>query len=224
LLQEKEMKITRRAFLRSSVVGVGIIFYQVALGHDRDSTKFESSEDADAAIESAQIRLAAQATGGVESLGRWVGPHASNDVVPIHLSVLPSGNDVLFFGHFNKLPLIVNPSTFLIRQGPQLNFTPFCGANIHLPDGSVAVIGGHDPEKKDNPLTGTNTAIVFSRDGSTYSTVPKMNAARYYPGATTLEDGTILVMGGYDDNEVVNKGAAGFESECQNVAESYRRD
>jgi hypothetical protein len=143
-----------------------------------DPAMFEAMIPAHKAL--AEIDLKAPAPLAIN--GRWSGPFPSNGVVPIPQSILYPSGDSLFFGREEERALIINPVTGKIWLGAQLNFTPFCGANLHLADGRVAIFGGHEPSTTTTRV-GTKTAVVFSLDGLTSAQFAEMKNDRYYAAA-----------------------------------------
>ncbi|NMO90303.1 galactose oxidase-like domain-containing protein [Actinomycetospora sp. TBRC 11914] len=67
----------------------------------------------------------------------------------------------------------------------------FCSGHTLLPDGRVFVAGGH---LQDN--NGVNQACVYDHRANTWTALPPMNQGRWYPTATTLPDGRVLVLSG----------------------------
>jgi hypothetical protein len=76
----------------------------------------------------------------------------------------------------------------------------FCGGHAFLPYGRLLAAGGHLFDG-----SGVNQASLYTRgrDGSPgmWSATAPMEKGRWYPTATTLPDGGVLVLGGsYRDN------------------------
>jgi hypothetical protein len=69
----------------------------------------------------------------------------------------------------------------------------FCSAQTLLADGRVLVVGGHDC---DGPGLGIKATQIFDPATMTWTRGPDMNFARWYPTATTLSDGRVLILGG----------------------------
>ena len=69
----------------------------------------------------------------------------------------------------------------------------FCSAQVLLPDGRVMVIGGHDC---DGPHLGIAMVNFFDPRTMTWTRGPDMDFRRWYPTATLLANGKVLVTGG----------------------------
>jgi hypothetical protein len=147
--------------------------------------------------------------------------------VPIHVHVLPDGT-VLMWGrrddHSSRLeslnehfctPFVWDPADPVeaadstvakttstaqptLASGETVNL--FCGGHAFLPYGRLLAAGGHLFDG-----SGVNQASLYTRgrDGSPgmWSATAPMEKGRWYPTATTLPDGGVLVLGGsYRDN------------------------
>jgi hypothetical protein len=70
----------------------------------------------------------------------------------------------------------------------------FCSGQSVLADGRVLVVGGH--ECVDPNYTGSAIANVFDPATNQWTFLPDMSSRRWYPTATTLSDGRVLVTAG----------------------------
>jgi hypothetical protein len=119
--------------------------------------------------------------------------------IAVHMSLLPTGNVISWDG-FADAPdseRIWNPSTS--------GFTPvpygrnlFCAGHITLADGRTFIAGGHITA--DNGLADTT---IFDSTTNTWIREPDMSVGRWYPTATELSDGRVLVFSG--DNIIQNR-------------------
>jgi hypothetical protein len=115
-------------------------------------------------------------------------------LVGIHVSLLPTGK-VLMFSR-NSQPYMCNPSepgTFNIMP---VTTNVFCSGHTLLGDGTLFVVGGHIDED-----TGLPDLNLFNPDGNVWSRQPNMVVGRWYPTATVLGNGEVLVLGGRDENK-----------------------
>jgi hypothetical protein len=122
--------------------------------------------------------------------GQWA-PPVSMPLVAVHVTLLPNGK-VLIFSRTAQPHLWdpANPSSFTpIPVGTNV----FCSGHTLMPDGRVMVVGGHIDE-----ATGLPDANIFDPVGNTWSRLPDMLRGRWYPSATVLSNGDILVLGGRD--------------------------
>jgi galactose oxidase len=132
--------------------------------------------------------------------------------VAIHTHVLPNGT-VLFWGRRDDpsgsmnehacTPYVWDPATGASTPTPQPRLADgttvnlFCSGHTFLPDGTLLVAGGHLTDGD-----GVNQACSYDYVTNTWSALPKMNGGRWYPTATTLADGRVLVLSGSAANIV----------------------
>jgi hypothetical protein len=140
--------------------------------------------------------------------GSWSDP-VDVGVVGIHAVLLRNGK-VLLFGHsddthssaarvLDPVTGVVNDVTF--QKSPPINF--FCSAHNQLPDGTILIAGGQiHGDYADKIYKGTDEATLFNPAKNTWTRLPRMNHARWYPTNTALPDGTTLVATGYDADGV----------------------
>jgi galactose oxidase len=143
--------------------------------------------------------------------GRW-GPAFSLPNVGIHRSVLPTGK-VLMWGRRDRpddsldvhecTPFVWNPADGAAVSTPQpkradgTKVNLFCSGHCFLPDGRLLVVGGHQADSD-----GLSQACLYDAAANTWTpTAPMTTPAgeevrRWYPTATTLADGTVLVLSG----------------------------
>jgi galactose oxidase len=146
-------------------------------------------------------------------LGRW-DPVFELPNVAIHTHVLPNGK-VLFWGRRDHptgsmhehecTPYIWDPTTGELTPTPQpkradgTKINLFCSGHAFLPDGQLLVVGGHVTDGD-----GLDQACAYDYHTNTWTALPVMNERRWYPTATALLDGTVLVSSGsYKDNDSV---------------------
>ena len=73
---------------------------------------------------------------------------------------------------------------------------------VTLSDGKVLLIGGRIDSTNAN--TGSlNTAVLYDPDSDTFTTTASMTTARFYFPAIVLQNGNVLVAGGYNNDGVV---------------------
>jgi galactose oxidase len=131
--------------------------------------------------------------------------------VAIHTSVLPNGK-VLFWGRRDQptgsmheqecRPYVWNPRTGELIPTPQpqradgTRVNLYCSGHAFLPDGRLLVMGGHLTDGD-----GLDQACIYDYRTNTWTALPVMSERRWYPTATALPDGTVLVSSGsYKDN------------------------
>jgi hypothetical protein len=115
-------------------------------------------------------------------------------MVGIHAHLLKTGR-VLLWGD--------QGSAYLWSSGTTLDpvaksFPIYCTGHTFLPDGRLLVMGGTSSNTR-----GIKTAAVYNPSTNSWSSIPSMNRARYYPTATTLPNGEVLVFSGHDENRKI---------------------
>jgi hypothetical protein len=148
--------------------------------------------------------IATQTNGGgtcpvAPKLGAWTGV-ITWPVVGIHSAVLPDGK-VMSFGRMElskpEYPVVWDPVADPQGAHPQTQYpvpdNPFCAGNAFLPDGRLAVVGGHYDTNVGRP-----TAFTFDEMAGAWTALPQMMAGRWYPTATAMADGELFVESGTD--------------------------
>ena len=137
--------------------------------------------------------------------GRW-GPVFGLPNVAIHTSLLPDGK-VLFWGRrddpgdsmneHSGTPYVWDPvnrtsvATPQPRRADDTTVNLFCAGHAYLPDGRLLVAGGHITDGD-----GIDYAGTYDHTTDTWTPLPVMNGGRWYPTATSLADGRVLVISG----------------------------
>lgn len=136
--------------------------------------------------------------------GRWTKVQAWSNHVAIHAHLLPDGK-VLSWGddkqYFEGVQHLWDPQTGTSTLVPRAPSNVYCSGHALLPDGRLFVAGGeiyHCPNP-DCPGLGLGIkATTIFRNGA-WDAGPDMKYARWYPSATTMPNGEVLVISG--DNE-----------------------
>lgn len=132
--------------------------------------------------------------------GKWDTP-MSWDIVPLHLSLLPSGK-LLAWGKYEAgTTQMGNPRLWNPAAGPPNSALSvpapdmlFCSGHALMANGRLMVSGGHYDD--DRGLRSTN---IFDPVTETWTTgLPKMALGRWYPTVTTLADGRMVTVAGRD--------------------------
>ena len=127
---------------------------------------------------------------GPAATGQWAGPF-NWPIVTVHMMLSPSGQ-VLAWDRQDGggSARLWNPATdtfTLVPNGSNL----FCSGHSILADGRTLVVGGH----VDN-FVGIQDVNVFDPATQSWSAGAPMAYPRWYPTATTLPDGRVLVTSG----------------------------
>ena len=131
---------------------------------------------------------------------------AQNDVVgrwtqvpdlpffPVHSHVLPTGKVMIWPGQFGisgNDARLWDPATATVSPLAKPGYDIFCSGHAFLADGRLFVAGGHI-----NDGVGLPNASMYDPFTNQWSSAPNMNAGRWYPTATTLANGDVLVTSG----------------------------
>ncbi len=139
--------------------------------------------------------------------GQW-SPLFDTQNVIIHASVLPSGK-VLFWSRreagegLNPRvcttrildPNLMGKPGMITLPANQPGYNLFCSSSTFLPDGRLISVGGHITDAHGEPH-----ASVYDPVSNTWTRTADMTGGRWYPTATPLADGSVLVSFGTDEN------------------------
>jgi hypothetical protein len=137
--------------------------------------------------------------------GQWGAP-VPWEIVPLHLSLLPTGK-LLAWGKYEAgTTSMGNPRLWNPAAGPPSSAlslpTPdmlFCSGHALMADGRLMVSGGHYDD--DRGLRATN---IFDPVSETWAPgLPQMALGRWYPTVTTLADGRLVTVAGRDSTSSV---------------------
>jgi hypothetical protein len=133
-------------------------------------------------------------------------------LVPVHIATLNNGKIAVWDGFDAALnsERIWDPATGQFDPIPT-GRNLFCAAHITLPDGRLFVAGGHIEAN-----VGLKDTHIYNPTSDTWFRGTDMARGRWYPTATTLPDGRILVVSG--DNITLN--APGQPTPLKNGSET----
>src|SRR3954451_11355295 len=192
----------------SFAVGDVVIYYFRIAYDDRDTTFVHAAGAASAVTAEEATAQAAAFRFPVESSavrGAWSEVFALPNVA-IHSHLLHTGQ-VLFWGRRDRpdqsldvhscTPLLWDPASGVttavarptLADGTTINL--FCSGHTFLADGRLLVTGGHLFDSQ-----GLNQATVYDPIANTWTPQAVMEHGRWYPTATTLPDGRVLVTSG----------------------------
>jgi hypothetical protein len=132
-------------------------------------------------------------------VGQWSSA-VSLPAVAVNL-ILLQNNQVLFFQD-GVTPTVWNYVQNTFTSVPE-SADIFCAGQALLSDGRVLVVGGYSGDS--NPI-GIANAEIFDPVSQTWTVVPNMQYRRWYPNATTLSDGRVLVTAGWQTTAHSNAG------------------
>ncbi len=139
---------------------------------------------------------AATAADDPSIVGRW--SPVQRWVEPItHAMLLPTGKVMWWTEQGADEIHLWDPVTGAHSALPHPGFNPFCAGHAFLEDGRVLVAGGQIDGHHGEPK-----ASIYDPLANTWSRLPDMKGGRWYPTATTLPDGDVLVISGFDIGEL----------------------
>jgi galactose oxidase len=146
------------------------------------------------------LSVSAQAQSDPAQAGEWSAVKSWPEPA-VHAHVLPTGN-VLIFTEFEKGahgPYLWTPETDTLQQLSPPGYNIFCAGHAFLPDGRLLIAGGHIEVNQGLP-----NALLFDPFTSSWTRLPDMEDGRWYPTVTTLPNGEMLAVAGFDENQGVN--------------------
>ena len=128
--------------------------------------------------------------GGAAQVGQWAGPFGW-PIVAVHMMLSPTGQ-VLAWDRQDGggSARLWNPSTETFTLAPN-GSNLFCSGHSILADGRTLVVGGHVEN-----FIGIQDANVFDPVSQSWTAAASMASPRWYPTATSLPDGRVLVTSG----------------------------
>ena len=138
-------------------------------------------------------------SGNPAIVGSWAGK-VSLPAVAVNLILL--NNNKLLFYQDGSTPEVWDYVNNVLTNVPT-SADLFCSGHADLADGRVLVVGGYGGG---GSALGIRSAEIFDPSSNTWTKVPNMNFARWYPTATTLPDGRIVVDAGWQTTEHSNVG------------------
>ena len=110
-----------------------------------------------------------------------------------HAHLLPNGK-VLFWPSFDvgNNPTLWDPVANTFSAAPKAAYNIFCSGHSFLPNGRLLVTGGHNGSSG----YGYPYASIYDPAQGSWTQIPNMQDARWYPTNTTLANGDVLVVSG----------------------------
>ncbi|HZU23273.1 MAG TPA: galactose oxidase-like domain-containing protein [Terriglobales bacterium] len=148
---------------------------------------------------SSSITVTVDNSGNTAVVGSWSQP-VNLPAVAVNLVLLK--NNKLLFYQDGSTPTVWDYQNNVFTSVPAPTDL-FCSGHALLADGRVLVIGGYGGG---SGKIGIPNAEIFDPSNNSWTVVPKMAYSRWYPTATTLADGRIIVMGGWQTTDHSNAG------------------
>jgi fibronectin type 3 domain-containing protein len=133
---------------------------------------------------------------GNPAVNGYSSPTTNWPVVTVHTNLMPNGKVLAWDGQdLGVTGTVWDPVTGSFITIPSPN-NLFCSGHAGLPDGRVMAVGGHI-----STHVGLPTAQIFNPTTNSWSTTPNMANGRWYPTATALPDGRLLVLSGESNGD-----------------------
>jgi len=145
------------------------------------------------------ISIAVDNSGNAAVVGTWSSPVT---IPTVAVNLILTGNNKLFFYEDGATPTLWDymSNTFTnVATTADL----FCSGHAMLSDGRILAVGGFGGS---GTQMGIANAEIFDPASNTWTAVPKMAFSRWYPTATTLSDGRVLVTAGWQTSAHTNAG------------------
>jgi len=133
-----------------------------------------------------------------DQVGRWSAP-VGFPLVAVHMVLLPTGNVIMLDGFADGVnsERVWNPTTGTFTPVPY-GRNLFCAGHVALADGRTLFVGGHIAAN-----LGLADTTIYDPSTGQWTRPPDMTVGRWYPTATSLPDGRVLVFSG--DNIVQDR-------------------
>ena len=110
----------------------------------------------------------------------------------VHVTLLPDGR-VFFVSYYGESlqTHIWDPVSNTFSPGANSPYALFCAGHTSMADGRVFIAGGHIAD-----YVGYPHAAIYDPSSNSLKQTPDMNQGRWYPTATVLANGDVLVVSG----------------------------
>ena len=144
--------------------------------------------------------------------GQWVTLNTQMPINPVHIALMHNGKVLVVSGSGNLpsdttyLAGVWDPTTNTVTTQP-VSFDMFCNGMVVLPDGRPFVISG---TQQYDPFHGEPRTAAYDPVTGNFAQLQSMADGRWYPTATTLSDGRVMIISGlaperqyeYDDRNL----------------------
>ena len=138
--------------------------------------------------------------------GQWKTLPYTMPINPVHVALLNTGKVVVVSGsgnvptNKNLQAALWDPQAGTITTQP-LTWDMFCSGMVILPDGRPFILGG---TLQYDPFYGQVRTSAYDSTSNTFTEIQSMAHGRWYPTATVLGDGRVMVFGGFRDTGGTN--------------------
>lgn len=153
-------------------------------------------------------------------VGKWSLNSTPAPVRAVHAALLKNGHVLLIQGSGND-PNLFAANTFTTTEwNPVANtfrtiptpYDMFCSGHAALPDGRLLVAGGTTAYPVgDTQYKGSKESYAFDPTTHAYVKAPDLAEGHWYPTLVNRGDGTMIVVGGVDDNAVLQSNYQVFD-------------
>src|SRR6266581_2348868 len=138
--------------------------------------------------------------------GQWTTLPYAMPINPVHVALLHTGKVLVVSGsgnvagNTNYQAAIWDPQANTISTQP-VAWDMFCNGMVVLPDGRPFIMGG---TLQYDPFHGELRTSTFDPAAGTFTDAQNMAHGRWYPTATTLGDGRVMVFSGLNETGGTN--------------------
>ena len=138
--------------------------------------------------------------------GQWVTLNTQMPINPVHIALMHNGKVLVVSGSGNLpsdttyLAAVWDPTTDTVTTQP-VPFDMFCNGMVVLPDGRPFIMSG---TLQYDPFQGDPRTAAYDPSTGNFVQLQSMAHGRWYPTATTLSDGSVMVFSGLDENSATN--------------------
>ncbi len=138
--------------------------------------------------------------------GQWTTLPTLMPINPIHVALMNNGKVLIVSGSGNdpsntNLRAAVWDPAFGTYAIQTVTWDMFCNGMVVLPDGRPVVMGG---TLQYDPFYGQKRVTAFDPVAGTFADLSSMAHGRWYPTATTLGDGRVMIFSGSGDTGATN--------------------
>ena len=134
--------------------------------------------------------------------GQWNTLSTQMPINPVHVALMHTGKVLIVSGSgnfpsdTNYMAAVWDPATDTVTTQPVL-WDMFCNGMIVLPDGRPLIMGG---TLQYDPFHGQLKISAYDPATGNFVDLQPMAHGRWYPTATTLADGSLMIFSGLDEN------------------------
>src|SRR4029077_16009209 len=130
--------------------------------------------------------------------GQWNTLPTQMPINPVHIALMHNGKVLVVSGSGNLpsdttyLAAGGDPTTNTVTAQP-VSFDMFCNGMVVLPDGRPFVVSG---TQQYDPFHGDPRTAAYDPASGNFVQLQSMADGRWYPTATTLSDGSVMILSG----------------------------